>query len=44
MPLKRKTKSKQSKVRDLKAKRSPKGGAVAIRDIVITKPIDKSTP
>jgi type VI protein secretion system component Hcp len=44
MPSKEKTKNKRSKVRDLKAKRSPKGGAVAIRDIVITKPVDKGTP
>jgi type VI protein secretion system component Hcp len=44
MPSKQKTKNKGTKVRDLKTKRSPKGGAVSIQDIPITKPIDKSTP
>jgi hypothetical protein len=40
MPSKRKTKNKRVRVRDLKTKRSPKGGA---GDIHITKPIDKAT-
>ena len=44
MPAKQKSNSKRTKVRDLKTKRSPKGGAVTFRDIPITKPIDKSTP
>jgi len=42
----KKTKGARSsvKVSDLEPRKDPKGGKVTLSDIVITKPIDKSTP
>jgi type VI protein secretion system component Hcp len=42
MPKKKKT--TPIKIRDLKTTKDPKGGRPTISDILITKPIDKSTP